>query len=115
MTKVRSSVSLKERHRTMPKYKNIGRSAWKRPDGTSVAPGGTFEATGREHDRIARRVAYQLRLKLVGKVGRAKQADPEEAGWPLKMSPDVYLKLHADGKHAELAQKIVDAAKEEPS
>jgi len=36
------------------------------------------------------------------------QVDGEE--WPLQMEPETYIRLHPDGPHKELAQKLVEAA-----
>lgn len=87
----------------MPQYKNVGKSPWRRPAGFGpVPPGGLFDATEREHERIQRR-GYQGRLRLC--------VDPppvvENPDWPLKMTPSKYLKLHPEGKHAERARQLV--------
>ena len=72
-------------------------------------------ATGREYDRIARRIAYASRLQLVKTAPEQKkdQQKAAETEWPLKMMPDVYLKLHKGGKHAKLARQLVGPAVEE--
>jgi hypothetical protein len=92
----------------MPEYKNVSRAPWRRPLGELVPPGGTFSATPREHARIQRRPSYKKCVELVA----GTEPPPKEEGteWPCKMSPEQYLKLHADGKHAPLALKLVEAA-----
>jgi len=126
----------------MPQYKNVGKSPWRRPTGELVAPGGVFEATVREQQRIQRR-GYRGRLEKVDTlppspavVAAAATTSSEDkqssapstksdaavatvetlAGWSLKMTPQTYLKLHPSGGHAPLARQIVAAVtKEEDS
>jgi hypothetical protein len=95
----------------MPQYENIGASPWRRESGVLVPPGGTFEATGREHDRIQRRLMYQRRVRLVDNVNSPSVASPPTVlnNWPLKMLPRIYLKLHPEGKHAARARELVAA------
>jgi hypothetical protein len=49
----------------------------------------------------------RVRLELVSEITPAEHYADD---WPLRMAPDRYLKLHADGKHAEMARRIVAAA-----
>ena len=37
----------------------------------------------------------------------AETTEVQVASWPLKMAPDVYLKLHPEGQHAALARQYV--------
>lgn len=90
-----------------PQYENVGEAPWRRPSGEVVAPGGTFEATEREHARIQRRSNYKARLRRVDP--SPVESDTFIPDWPLKMLPPKYLKLHPDGKHAELARALVTA------
>jgi len=116
----------------MPRYRNIAGALWRRPSGEGVPPGATFEATAREHERIQRR-GYRSRLALVTDdaappvqvVGADEQptslaasaplviAAPASVAlpstWPLRMSPETYLKLHPTGPHAALARTLVGA------
>lgn len=116
----------------MPQYKNIGKSPWRRPTGELVPPGGIFETTVREQQRIQRR-GYRGRLERVDADppppparaaddadappgGSASPSTPvdvveTQAGWTLKMTPERYLKLHPSGGHAPLAREIVAAEK----
>lgn len=96
----------------MPRYRNVGGSPWRRPSGEMVPPGGTFDATGREYNRILRRGYYRNRLQPMGEpaetaVLTATQPSGEVATWPLRMGPATYLKLHPKGPHAPLARIIV--------
>ncbi|KKN44576.1 hypothetical protein LCGC14_0691800 [marine sediment metagenome] len=111
----------------MPRYKNIGHSLWRRPTGEAVPPGGTFEATPREHQRIKRR-GYHGRLQRVEDVPAASSSGSDKptdqspatssaakelrAEWTLRMEPAKYLKLHGSGGHAPLARQIVAAEEE---
>jgi hypothetical protein len=100
----------------MPRYKNIGSSPWRRPNGEAVPPGGIFNATVRELQRIQRRPQYRQRLSLVAEPkATAPRVDPVvlQAAWPCRMEPKLYLKLHPKGQHAELAREICAAAPKE--
>lgn len=94
----------------MSKYRNVSAAPWQRSAGVWVPPGATFDATPREHERILRRPAYQKRLELVGGNGNPAVVGGGEV-WPLKMSPEMYLRLHPQGPNAALAKDMLaDAA-----
>ena len=123
----------------MPRYQNVSVATWRRPSGEAVPPGAVFDATDREHARILRRGHQRARLRLLDgpavaddATGSAPEApsglDGAEAGasaqspvasptppqlvaWPLRMTPEVYLKLHPTGPRTALAQAWVEAAR----
>ena len=94
----------------MPEYRNVGATDWRRGDGSLVPPGGTFDATSREHARIQRRPHYGARCQLVE---GAVVAPGERKEWPLKMDPKKYLELHPEGPKSKLARKLL-AGKDAP-
>lgn len=90
------------------RYRNRG-APFTRDDGSEWERGAVHEPTDNELKR--------RRYKLRAVVDRAEpsppstpplQVDGEE--WPLQMPPDTYIRLHPDGPHKELAQKLVEAA-----
>ncbi len=112
-------------------YKNIGKSSWRRPDGTVVPPGGTFEATVKEDRRFHARSHYRARLALVesppsqtegaappppaspatsSDVVVEEKGEEESAAWTMKLSPRVYLERFPEGKHAAAAKALVKKA-----
>jgi len=116
----------------MATYKNVGSAPWTRPSGEVVRSGRTFVATEREHARISRRAYLRNRLLLVPDAEapptppeqeQQKEETPEmktakvvavvsqAMEWPLRMQPDLYLKLHKQGPHAALARSIMKEAK----
>lgn len=75
-----------------------------------VAAGDTFEATLREQQRITRRKPGRLE-RVPSPISVEEDARIEtRAEWTLRMSPEMYLKLHPSGGHAPLARKLVAEA-----
>lgn len=97
----------------MVQYRNVGKGPWRRPTGELVAAGDTFEATVRELQRITRR-GYVGRLERVPPISEEQEEQDvlieTRAEWTLRMSPEMYLKLHPSGGHAPLARQLVEAA-----
>lgn len=117
------------------KYQNVSAATWRRPSGEVVPPGAVFDATDREHARIQRRGHQQARVRLLdgpaadvveggadsvpdtsgGPVGAEAEASaqspaaPSSPTWTLRMTPEVYLKLHPTGTHAAQARALVEA------
>lgn len=92
----------------MVRYKNVGKSPWRRPTGESIPPGGTFEATVREQQRITRRGYFERLEREPSSLSVEEDVRIEtNAKWTLRMSPEMYLKLHPSGGHAALAREIM--------
>ena len=94
----------------MRKYRNTG-APIPRDDGTTVARGAVFEPTDAEIDQLR----YKLRA-VEGEGGGTVPGPGSEGkvtttvdGWPLRMTPQVYLRLHPDGPHASRARELVEA------
>jgi hypothetical protein len=99
----------------MMKYRNIG-APFRRADGTVWDTNVVHEPT---EDELRRR-KYKLRVagdERPEKFGWERDAaeppsaDPGSA-WPLKMDPQMYLRMHPDGQHAELARQLTDGEEE---
>ncbi len=96
------------------RYRNRG-APFRRDDGSVWERDAVHTPTTNE---LVRRT-YKLRpvLSLDPASGKVSEQGAEEAtgedevipGWPLKMQPDVYIRLYPQGDHAELAQQLVDA------
>ena len=55
-----------------------------------------------------RRRVYKLRAVVdIPTAQAAAVSQAEGEGWPLQMQPDVYVRLHPTGQHAELARKLL--------
>lgn len=71
-------------------------------------------------ERKALRPIYEDKSLPPPPEDKAEEPDEEEEEtteaeeWTLKMSPESYAKLHPEGKHAELARKLVDARDNDP-
>ncbi len=96
-------------------YRNIG-APFSRDDGSLWETDMVAAPT----DNELRRRRYKLRAVLgespeeLGLGAVDVPAPPEvnpEGEWPLKMEPSVYLDLHKDGKHSDLARAILEAEK----
>lgn len=99
------------------KHRNIG-APFKRADGTVWGTNAVFEPTEDE----LRRKRYKLRavgMERPEHLGwardRVDQPPPQDAEWPLQMSPEKYLQIHPEGQHAEAAKKLVKIAEAPPS
>ncbi len=85
------------------KYRNKG-APFTRDDGSEWASGEVCVPTENE----LRRRRYKLRAVVnvpTPQAAAISQAGSE--GWPLQMQPNVYLRLHPTGKHAELARQLL--------
>lgn len=96
-------------------YRNTG-APFKRTDGTVWARNAVHKPTADE----LRRKKYKLRL--VGEERpemfgweRDEAELPADSGkeWPLKMEPEVYLRMQPEGQHAELARRLLEPPPEE--
>ncbi len=100
----------------MMKYRNTG-APFHRPDGTVWERDAVAEPT---EDELRRR-RYKLRAvgeerpEMFGWERDAVETPPpsDSSDWPLRMTPETYLRMHPDGDHAELARVIVVAQAED--
>jgi len=110
-------------------YRNVG-APWRRPDGSIVARGAIIEPT---EDELERR---RYKLRPYGEVRTepppvvvqprrepapaepvevSEPTPPVSAGetalrgprWHMIMKPELYLKLHPNGPHADLAREVL--------
>lgn len=95
----------------MEYYRNIG-APFNRDNGARVQSGEVFVPTQRELNR------RRNKLRRVDPAGEdirpPEPAPPPPAGWPLRMSPETYLRLTPDGPHAELARALAGPEPVEP-
>ncbi len=94
----------------MMKYRNMG-APFHRPDGTVWERDTVAEPT---EDELRRR-RYKLRAvgderpEMFGLQRDAAETPlppPDSPDWPLRMTPETYLRMHPDGQHAELARRL---------
>jgi hypothetical protein len=88
----------------MAKYRNTG-APWTREDGTVIWIDAVFEPTEQELAMFS----YKLKSEPAEEVAEESESSTEETAqtWPMVMRPDLYLKLHPTGPHAELARRLV--------
>jgi hypothetical protein len=99
-------------------YRNASLAPWRRTEKLPVPPGQTFEPTPFELECIRRRgyrhlvpvlPAEEELIRAAETAGQDERAAAEArgTGWPLRMSPERYLRLYPDGPHAESARAIM--------
>ncbi len=86
------------------KYKNHG-APFTRDEGGVWARGAIHEPTPNE----LRRRKYKLRA-----IAPEPPVTAPDSPWPLAMDPKMYLQLHPEGEHVELARTLVRSEEEEP-
>lgn len=93
------------------RYYNRG-APFTRDDGSEWERAAVHEPT----DNELKRRRYKLRAVIDRAATPLPSTPPplEVDGevWPLQMPPKTYIRLHPDGPHKELAQKLVEAAGE---
>lgn len=103
-------------------YRNTGAPFWRTnaagEDVVEVPKGHVLEPTPRE----LKQFGYKLEPvgeqpaatdKVVGPLPQPLPPLPKE--WPLKMRPELYLELHPDGVHADLARRLTGSAPVAPA
>jgi hypothetical protein len=108
-------------------FRNNG-GPWRRASGVVVPHTGCFEPTARELQRMQTRRQVPTRFSIdpdtvvhpaipvaapaaEAPVVAAEEATvavaEETAAWPMRMTPELYLRMYPKGKHAALAARIV--------
>jgi len=93
----------------MSYYRNIG-APHHRSDGSIVPPGSVFEPSPLEIRQLEYKLVYvgdtpDPKDHVVGPVVPPPPPLPKE--WPITMRPELYIKLHPTGRHADLAKRLL--------